>query len=193
LGGVTVVHLVQHGEKQRLPGDPGLTETGRQQATATARWLRSIQLQALYSSPLRRAEATADLIAAVTGLPVQRDARLRERMNWDGSCSLEDFLAEWAHATLDRDFVPSGGESSRRAGDRLRAFLLALPARPAPVAAVTHGGVTIDLLRNLLPDRALPPSLLGAGIPPCAITTLDGLDVVTIAATEHLASPGYDG
>jgi hypothetical protein len=28
---VTLVYLVQHGEKQRLPGDPGLTELGRQQ------------------------------------------------------------------------------------------------------------------------------------------------------------------
>jgi hypothetical protein len=27
--GMTVVYLVQHGEKQRLSGDPGLTELGR--------------------------------------------------------------------------------------------------------------------------------------------------------------------
>jgi broad specificity phosphatase PhoE len=184
---VTLVHLVQHGDKEPLPGDPGLTETGGRQAAMAASWLRGAGLRALYSSPLRRARETADHIAAATGLPVQPDARLRERVNWDGSRPFGDFLAEWAHSTRDRDFVPRGGESSRQAGDRLRAFLAALPARPAPVGVVTHGGITIDLLRNLLPDRALPAGLLDTGVPPCAITTIDDLDVVTIAATGHLA------
>jgi hypothetical protein len=57
---------------------------------------------------------------------------------------------------------------------------------PGPVAAVTHGGVTIELLRNLLSDDALPPGLLATGIPPCAITTLDNLNPVMIASTSHL-------
>jgi broad specificity phosphatase PhoE len=108
-------------------------------------------------------------------------------MNRDGSCPFRDFLAEWAHATRDRDFVPRGGESSHQAADRLRAFLAGLPATPAPVGAVTHGGVAADLLRNLLTDQALPAWLLDAGIPPCAITTIDDLTAVTIAATRHLA------
>jgi hypothetical protein len=30
---------------------------------------------------------------------------------------------------------------------------------------VTHGGITTELLRNLLDDDALPPQLLAAGIP----------------------------
>ena len=29
---MTVVYLVQHGEKEPAPGDPGLTATGREQA-----------------------------------------------------------------------------------------------------------------------------------------------------------------
>ena len=35
--GVTIVYVVQHGDKERLPGDPGLTALGRQQATRTGR------------------------------------------------------------------------------------------------------------------------------------------------------------
>jgi hypothetical protein len=35
------------------------------------------------------------------------------------------------------------------------------------------------------PD-ARPPQLLAAGIPPCAITTIDDPTVVTIASTAHL-------
>jgi len=38
---VALVYLVQHGEKEPLPGDPGLTDMGRQQATRSGRWLTS--------------------------------------------------------------------------------------------------------------------------------------------------------
>jgi broad specificity phosphatase PhoE len=183
---MTLVFLIQHGDKEQLPGDPGLTATGRQQAALTARWLRNAGLSALYSSPLRRARETADLIANATGQPVQPDARLRERMNWDGTCSPEDFRADWARSTRDRDFVPRGGESSRKAGERLLAFVAALPAGLTPIGAVTHGGVTTDLLRNLRSDEQLPAVLLEDGIPPCAITTIEDLSVVSIAVTDHL-------
>jgi broad specificity phosphatase PhoE len=40
-------------------------------------------------APMRRAQETAECIAAVTGLAVQADARLRERLNWDGSTPWE--------------------------------------------------------------------------------------------------------
>jgi broad specificity phosphatase PhoE len=97
------------------------------------------------------------------------------------------FVALWARTASDRDFTPPNGESSRQAGARLQAFLAGLPGTPGPVAVVTHGGITTDLLRNLLHDDALPPQLLGAGIPPCAITTINDLTVVTIASTAQLS------
>ncbi|MGH3120541.1 MAG: hypothetical protein ACRDPF_06240 [Streptosporangiaceae bacterium] len=37
---MTLVYLVQHGEKEPVPGDPGLTGTGREQSARTGRWLR---------------------------------------------------------------------------------------------------------------------------------------------------------
>jgi broad specificity phosphatase PhoE len=184
---VATVYLVQHGDKERTSGDPGLTPAGRHQAELAGRRLRQAGLRGLYASPLRRARETADLIAAVTGLPARIDARLRERLNWDGSGPLESFLAEWAHTTQDRDYVPGAGESSHQAGNRLQTFIARLPAGTGPVALVTHGGVTVDLLRNMLPDEALPAGLLETGIPPGAITTITGLRVDVIAATEHLS------
>jgi broad specificity phosphatase PhoE len=186
IGLVTLIYLVQHGDKERLAGDPGLTELGSDQAGATARWLQGEGLQALFSSPLRRARETAAAIAAATGLPVQLDSRLRERWNGDGTQTFDSFLADWDRSTQDRDFTLSNGESSRSAGVRMRAFVAGLLGRPGPVAAVSHGGVTTDLLRTLLGDEALPPRLLAEGIPPCAVTTLDGLRVVAIASTRHL-------
>lgn len=184
---MALIYLVQHGDRERTAGDPGLTGTGREHACRTARWLLAAGLCAVYSSPLRRAWETAEFIAAATGLDIRRDARLRERMNWDGSQSWTDFRADWDRAVLDRDFVPRAGDSSRDAAERLRAFLVDRSADPGPVAAATHGGVTTDLLRTLLGDDQVPPGLLGEGVPPCAITTLDGLDVVGIASVTHLA------
>jgi broad specificity phosphatase PhoE len=125
---------------------------------------------------------TADRIASVTGLAVQPDARLAERLNWDCNQPYEAFLALWDRTTSDRGFAPPpDGESSRQAGPRLQAFLVGLPGTPGPVAVVIHGGITTHLLRNLLHEDALPPQLLAVGIPPCAVTTIDGLAVVMIA------------
>jgi broad specificity phosphatase PhoE len=185
-----LAYLVQHGEKEPSPGDPGLTPAGRQQASRTGRWLHGCGVAALYASPMRRARETADGIASVTGLAVRPDARLAERMNWDGSQSYQAFLALWARTASDRDFVPPGGESSRQAGARLQTFLAGLAGlggAHGPVAVVTHGGITTDLLRNLLDDAALPPQLLAAGVPPCAVTTIDNLTVAMIASTAHLS------
>ena len=58
-------------------------------------------------------------------------------------------------------------------GGAAAGILIDLPSGPGPVAAVTHGGVTSDLLRDLLGDSALPGHLLDAGIPPCAVTAID--------------------
>lgn len=183
---MTLVYLVQHGDKERTPGDPGLTARGLEQAARTGQWLHSQEAAALWTSPLRRARQTADLIAAQTGLPACADTRLRERLNWDGSIPLEAFLDLWARTSCDRDLVPPGGQSSRQAGARLQSFLDSMQDRPGPVAAITHGGVTIDLLRNLLGDDGLPADVLAEGIPPCAVTALQGREVIMIASQTHL-------
>ncbi len=152
----------------------------------TAHWFGSKGLGALYSSPMLRARQTAEYIASATCLGIEADRRLRERMNWDGNQSLDAFLAEWAHSVRDRDFVPASGDSSRQAGQRLEAFLVEHMQDPTAMAVVTHGGVTVDLLRTLLGDDAVPSHLMKQGVPSCAITTLDGLRVNDVASVAHL-------
>ncbi|MET8081321.1 histidine phosphatase family protein [Streptomyces sp. NPDC005303] len=120
---MTVFYLVQHAEKERQPGDPGLTELGRRQAARTADWVQHVGVRAVFSSPLRRARETAWSIASRTGLRVREDGRLRERMNWDGSRPMEDFLADWAATVKDRNFVPASGDSSHDAAERFRSCL----------------------------------------------------------------------
>ena len=53
---------------------------------------------------------------------------------------------------------------------------------------ITRGGITTDLLRNLLYEEDLPPKLLAARIPPCALATVDDPTVVMIASTAPLMS-----
>ena len=117
------VFVVQHGDKERLPGDPGLTELGMGQAQATARWLAGGDpLVAIWSSPMRRARETTALIAAELGVPSTIDPRLRERMNWDDPLaeSIDDFLEDWRTATADRVYVPRSGDSSAEAASPSR-------------------------------------------------------------------------
>jgi len=58
--------------------DPPLTERGRCQAARLAKRLRATQIDAIYSSTMRRAIETADIAAAANDLAVIRTPQLRE-------------------------------------------------------------------------------------------------------------------
>ena len=79
------IYLLRHGrtlwnEAGRLQGrtDIPLSEDGRAAARAAGRALSDIAFDAAFSSPLRRARETAELILAGRGVAVQTDARLVE-------------------------------------------------------------------------------------------------------------------
>lgn len=194
----TEFYIVQHGEKARTSGDPALSEAGVRQARLTGRYLRGRAVSRVISSPLRRASETARHIADELGLDVRLDDRPRERMNWGDASepqTLEEFLAEWARATRDRDYEPGAGDSSRRAGERFESLLEELSGLHSGerVVIVSHGGVTADLLRNLFGDehlRTLAPGLLDEGVPACAITRLrrgdGGYELAALASVAHL-------
>ncbi|WP_112140585.1 histidine phosphatase family protein, partial [Glycomyces dulcitolivorans] len=148
--------------------------------------LRGEGLRAVFASPLLRARQTAAAVAGAAGLAVRVDARVTERINWDGRVPFERFADDWARTTGDRDFAPESGDSSRAAGARFRAFLEERGGEEGPVAVACHGGVTVDLLRTLLGDAAVPEALLRDGVPSGAITVIAGLEVVSIAMVDHL-------
>ena len=184
------VLVVQHGEKERRPGDPGLTSRGRDQARRTATWLRTTAgpVSAVWSSPLRRARETAAPIATACDVAVVVDPRLRERMNWGGPGgpgssgeTLEAFLDEWRRASADRSYVPRSGDSSVAAAARFLAALgdLAVVQPAGTVVVVAHGGVTTDVLRTVLGDDELvarAPTLIDQGIAGGAVTTFERRD-----------------
>ena len=60
------------------PADPALSERGVEQAAALAEWLATESIDALWSSPMRRALETAAPVAERLGLPVTVDEGLSE-------------------------------------------------------------------------------------------------------------------
>lgn len=193
---VSRILVVQHGDKERTPGDPGLTDLGRTKAQATAEWLSSAQeVTRVVASPMRRAVETARPIAAALRLDMTTDDRLRERMNWEGAeQTLDEFLAEWHRASEDRSFEPQSGDSSEQAADRFLAALaeLAETGDEGDIVVVAHGGVTVDAIRTVLGDGPLlsqQPELIAEGVPPCAITVFRPDErqwIVEPPSTEHL-------
>jgi broad specificity phosphatase PhoE len=177
------VLIVQHGEKQRRAGDPGLTARGLAQARTAGRWLAARErVDALWASPMRRAIETAAAITAEVGVEASEDVRLRERVNWEGNEALDEFLERWQRTSGDRSWVPPGEDSSRAAAARFLAALediVGATSGPGVAVIVAHGGVTTDVLRDLLGDTELvrrAPGIIEEGVPGGAITTIERLD-----------------
>lgn len=77
----TEVILVRHAEadyRSADPIDPPLADQGRDQALRLAMRLRSLEIDAIYTSTMRRALETASAIAASTDQPVMRTPQIRE-------------------------------------------------------------------------------------------------------------------
>jgi len=135
-------YLIRHGETEwnaenRMCGrsDIPLSEAGRRQAEALAKRLKLIPLAAVYSSPLKRALETAQLISEVTGLQPVLDDRLVELDygEWEGK-SLADILRNdpETYRAWDADpaqIAPPGGESGLAAQQRIVSFLDFLAAK----------------------------------------------------------------
>ena len=158
--------LVRHGEtawnvQARYQGqtDVPLSDAGRRQAAALARRLAREKIDVIYASPLERAHRTAASIAAVHGLPVNGDARLREMAfgAWEGLTYGEirqrflQALAAWEADPLDT--APPDGESLSQVAARVRSAL-------DDVARV-HAGQTVLLVGHGGPLRVLLCLTLG--------------------------------
>lgn len=149
--------LVRHGESvwnegRRFQGqsDPALGPRGLAQAARVAERLQgSGTFAALYTSPLRRAAATAELIGEALGLPALPERDLQEigLGEWEGRAAAE-IQAGWGEAYLRwrRDptsFLPSGGEPPEAFGARVAAAVARITAaHPGQdVVIVSHSGV----------------------------------------------------
>ncbi len=149
-------------ESGGAPADPGLTETGRDQAARLAAWLRVEGVDHVVSSPLRRATETAAPISHALDLTTEIVDGLREYDSaTDSYIPIEEMHAEnserW-QAMVEGRWEDYGGEPPEKFRARivpcLDGVIAANPGRK--VAAVCHGGVINVYLASILDiDRAL--------------------------------------
>ncbi|PRX99897.1 histidine phosphatase family protein [Allonocardiopsis opalescens] len=145
----TVVHLLRHGEVHnpegvlygRLP-EFHLSDNGRNMAKAVAGWFAGHDVVALYSSPLERAQETAEPISEAFGLPIHLDERLVEAGNrLQGKIVNRDALRDprtWRY--LYNPVLPSWGEPYHEIRRRMVAQIRAVraEARGREAVCVSH-------------------------------------------------------
>jgi broad specificity phosphatase PhoE len=179
---MTVFYLVRHGKKEAISGDAPLSHQGLIEAHATAQALRAAPIRHVFTSPLRRAKETAAPIAALHGLAMTEEVRLRERANWGDlpGQSLAEFVEMWERSTHNPAYAPPIGDSARQAGMRMDQVLreLAEHVLSEQMVVVTHGGLITDFLVAALPLEQLehwhPAFLVDQSrlIPECSITVV---------------------
>lgn len=155
---MTEVYIVRHGQRENHQENSSLTETGRKQAEITGVYLSNHGFASVYSSPLRRTQETAQIIADILKISVITDLRLRERLVWgerEGE-SYEEFLEQWGKTSRERYYQPPYGDSSFASGSRLKQALDDLTKIKKPSLIVAHSGVIGDFLRNTFSDRLFP-------------------------------------
>ncbi len=154
--------LVRHGETDwnvglRLQGhtDTPLNARGLAQAQRLRQALTGEALDAVYSSDLQRAWATAQAMVEATGAPLYPEPALRERrFGCFEGLTLAEIEARWPEAarrwrTRDPAFGPDGGEALQDFHARCVQAAQRLAARHpgGSIALVAHGGVLDSLYR----------------------------------------------
>ena len=147
------IYFLRHGETEwntegRVCGhtDVPMSDVGRQQARMLAQRMKSIPVEALYSSPLRRALDTARIIGEAIGRGPMVDNRLRELSygDWEGKTFDEieraDPPAYHAWVADPGSLAPPQGESGEQLVERVAPFfdLIASRHQQGSVAVVCH-------------------------------------------------------
>lgn len=191
--GDTTLLLVRHGAtahtaQGRFSGctgdDPPLSPTGLRQAGLLAGALRhGGRIDAVASSPVRRARQTAEVLAAALMVPLDVDDDLREIDfgHWEGRTGAEvqrDWPAEVAAWRAGTRPVPPGGESLARVAARVAAARARLVDR--------HAGGTVLAVSHLYPVRLSVADALAVPYPAVHRMVLEptGLSEITVAGPE---------
>jgi broad specificity phosphatase PhoE len=159
---------IRHGEtafarERRFAGarDVPLTPRGQRQCEAVARSLSGAFVAAVYTSPLGRAQASAEPIAAVHNLKVRVEPAFREMAfgEWEGLTRAEAarrFPREMeAWAATPHLVQPPGGERLDDVAVRVAAGLAALTDE--------HAGQTVVLVSHAIVTRLVVLAALGLG------------------------------
>jgi ribonuclease HI len=167
-GAPTRMLLLRHGQTELSVerrysgrGNPALTEFGRGQADAAARYLASVGgISAVVASPLQRAYDTATIAAKALGLDVTVDDDLTETDfgAWEGLTFAEaaqrdpEVHRRWLR---DTSVEPPGGESFDAVAERI--------ARVRNRIIAEHGETTVLVVSHVTPIKTLLRLALDAG------------------------------
>lgn len=175
------IYIVRHGQKVNQPGDPSLTQLGKQQAVQTGIYFQNLPVDLIYCSPSLRTRQTATAIADSCGATIELVPLITERSNWgdvEGQ-SFDNFWKEWIASSRDRKYQPTPGISSWENGQRFHTWLTSKVDLPSlnNIVIVSHGGTIGDGLRTVFGDDKLTLIHETDGntyldINECSITTL---------------------
>ena len=144
----TTMLLLRHAEAEGWSLEDGLTEEGQGAAERLSDVLDSLEVDAIFSSPARRARETVASFASRSGLPVTTLPDLREhRLSLQGHDPEDPMITRRFEG---RGLSRPGGESFNEAERRLKQAILIVSRRPVymPVM-VTHGGLLASLLSRM--------------------------------------------
>jgi|SRR5581483_11612906 len=157
---MTTIMVARHGETDwnregRWQGwaDPPLNDTGREQARALAAQLRDVPFDAVFSSDLRRAFETAEIVAKPHGVPVVADRDLREID-----------IGSWSGLTHDeiREQFPDGvrpdGETREQLARRVHDAVVRIARENLGrrILIVSHGG-TFRSIHDVISEEPYHP------------------------------------
>lgn len=202
----TTLYLIRHGatpENEKRPRilqgcgiDNALSETGRGQAQQVGDYLKTFDIDAVFSSPLRRAVETAEAIASHHDLPVQTIEQIHEVDvgQWQS--------LDWG--TIEREFpeayakyMEDSGQHGYMGGESCSDVL----NRTSPAfekLLCEHAGRTIAVVAHTVVNRTFLSNLLGIELhrakdlpqENCCINVIryrDGkTQLVTLNSTLHL-------
>ncbi|MBS4536176.1 histidine phosphatase family protein [Clostridium sp. D2Q-14] len=179
---MTTLYLTRHGQtvwnfEKRFQGQLGspLTEMGVKQAQWLRDRLKSVEFQAIYSSPLSRAYNTASIVKGDRDLRIIKDDRLKEMHfgDWEGKKAeeinknhKEMFHNLWNNPT---EYVSNNGESYKELYDRIIPVIEEIKNKhDGNVLIVAHGIVLAIImlyvkgrpLKDLWEDTVLPNTSL---------------------------------
>lgn len=182
------LYLVRHGENlanitkefsyKRV--DYPLTPKGVLQAEQTAEFFKSLAIDAVYTSPLKRARETAEIIARPHELPVTLVEEFREvnvgnlelMPPTEAAWRLHDqVVGEWTKGNPEVRFP--GGENFLELVERSRRGLLEVTRGRSGqrIIVAAHGGILTGIVRNFCADAS--NDLPHAGMHNCAITEVE--------------------
>ena len=147
------IYLIRHGETEfnkqgkewGQPNEMPLNDWGFEQCKKLAQKLSKIKFDKLFSSDIKRAMQTAEVVSKTIGLPINEDKRLGEYNPGEVDPSSEKWIEEYKkllNSGMSKyDIRPFGGENIWDLIKRVKSFLEDIQKEEGTIIVIAHSGV----------------------------------------------------